>query len=518
MAAWSNRILWLSLLGLCLVVGHNSLTRLRHFSPDSMVYVDVARNFNAGRGLGYSTLELNDPELPLERALPVPLTTFPPLYPLAIAGVARLPLGLEAAEAALALAALGWLAVILLGHALARRAWGEPAGRLAAALLLVYAPLHQSGTTAWSETLGLSLLLGSMLALPRAGVAGRGRVALSGLLGGLAFATRYALAPWLVLAPVLVVVALWRTRRQAFARALLWGAAALVPALLVLARNRRIDGTFMPEAGPSTTPFLVNLSAALRTLLGNVVGDGAWAVQAAGVVALLALAVGLAWRCDRSLRALVGDGAPLAWAVGYTVFLVVEGSVREFDAISGRLVLPAGVAAVIFASGAIARGLRVSARLATAALVLALTFVSVREARLWHDLPATTSAQEIAASPRFAWLARHTGPRDLLIGDAMMDVAFHVRRPTISYEDWPGTVPADPARLRAWCVLHRAEYAQAWIVLNDRWPHARDWGRRYGAFFARLATGHDTSDAGVGRAIVLPDAIVYPYAVAATPR
>src|SRR5690242_20197478 len=105
----------LALVALGAVVGWNSLTRLRRFTPDSMVYVDVARNVNAGQGLAYDTLKLDDPSPLIERTIPVPLTTFPPLYPLTVAALARLAgPRLEAAEAALAVAALGALACLLL--------------------------------------------------------------------------------------------------------------------------------------------------------------------------------------------------------------------------------------------------------------------------------------------------------------------------------------------------------------------------------------------------------------------
>jgi len=95
----------------------NSLVRVRRFSPDSMLYVDAARNVAAGRGLVSNIVGLNQPGVSLDDALPVPFITYAPLYPFAIAGVARL--GPEAAEAALLVAVLGWLAIVLLGYALA---------------------------------------------------------------------------------------------------------------------------------------------------------------------------------------------------------------------------------------------------------------------------------------------------------------------------------------------------------------------------------------------------------------
>jgi hypothetical protein len=304
-------------------------------------------------------------------------------------------------------------------------------------------------------------------------------------------------------------------RGRALAEAAAWAGAALVPVVLVLGRNQAIDGTLMPGAGPSTIAWWVNLGAVLRALLGEVVGERAWAAQAAVYVLLVGGALLLAWRRrDGARRGALPSAstAVLAWTLGYLLFLVAESSLREFDPIGARLVLPASVPAAIVACGVITHGWRVPARAAGVVLCGALAFAAVREVATAREVPPGSTAQEIADSPRLAWLVRHTGPRDLVVGDDdMIDVAFYVRRRTISFVDWPGSDPPSPERLRAWCLLHRGEFDRAWIVLNDRWPHARDWGRRLGPFFARLATGRDTLDAGVWPATVLEDGIVYRY-------
>ena len=57
-----------------ILFGLNSLGRLRRFSPDSMNYVDVARNIAAGRGIVQSTLGFNQPHWDPKGTIPTPIT------------------------------------------------------------------------------------------------------------------------------------------------------------------------------------------------------------------------------------------------------------------------------------------------------------------------------------------------------------------------------------------------------------------------------------------------------------
>src|SRR5262245_41238413 len=92
-------IFWLEIIVYLFLFGVNSLSRLRKFSPDSMNYVDVAKNFVAGRGLVQSTLGFNVPRFSIDDTSPTPLISQPPVYPLLIGLFSCL--GVSCANAAL---------------------------------------------------------------------------------------------------------------------------------------------------------------------------------------------------------------------------------------------------------------------------------------------------------------------------------------------------------------------------------------------------------------------------------
>jgi hypothetical protein len=503
-------------MALCATLAVNSVVRVRRFTPDSMLYVDAARNVANGRGLASNVFGLNQPGASLDAALPVPFTTYAPLYPIVVALASRL--GPEAAEAALLVAALGWLAVVLLGWALARRAWGGAAGRLAAALLVLSAPLHDSGTAAWSETLATALLLASFLALPAQAserVGGRGRLALSGLCAGLAFAARYALLPVVALGLFAVLVRGARSRSwlRALFDAVVWGVAALAPVAAVLAHNRLADGEWLPGAGPSHVSFAANLGAALRVLLGGEFTVHPSPAVAVVVAVTLALAAVLAWRRG-TLHGLVRGraGVLVAWTAFYFAVLVVTRTLRDFDPIDARLLLPCGVTAAIVASGLVTRAVTVPRGLASFALVVALLVAGEREARVLSARYPRTTASEIAASPRLAWLAAHTSPADLVFGDAASDVMFYDRRRVITFWPDPSATPPTLARVREYWSVHRGEYAQCWIVVSNRVMPGGPWEGQFGPWFDALAAGRDSVSAGLTRVAQLRDGRVYRYA------
>jgi hypothetical protein len=68
----------------------NTATRIGRFSPDSMNYVNVARNIAEGNGITQPTLGFNQPRINPDDDIPAPLIAQPPLYPLLISWGTRI--------------------------------------------------------------------------------------------------------------------------------------------------------------------------------------------------------------------------------------------------------------------------------------------------------------------------------------------------------------------------------------------------------------------------------------------
>jgi hypothetical protein len=322
-------------------VGTALSVTLRHgvgYTADSADYVAAARGLVAGEGItgaGGGLFLTHPPGVPLLLALPAALGLDPAA---AFAWMNALAFG------ATLLVAGWWLFAHLRSPALAG------VGLLAVALAQ---PLLLVACVAWSEapfialTVAALAVAGRYLEVPRAGP-----LAAFGLLAGLAFLTRYAGAPLVILGGLLVLARPGPWGRR-LGHAAIFGALGSVPVLAWLGRNWLVGGTlFGPrEAAPG------GLADALgRT--GQVVGRWFWPFPGApGLPALSvaagAVAVGLAlvalWRgragAERGGPGNGGEGAAwipaLPWAgyaLLYALFIVVvKARIGEME---GRFLFP----------------------------------------------------------------------------------------------------------------------------------------------------------------------------------
>lgn len=198
---------------------------------DSYMYVSGARNLAAG--LGYSRVSGGGEVKPI--------THFPPLYSMVLAGLA-LP-GWDAVDAARGLAVVlmgvNTALVAVLSWRSAQRPWAGVVG----ALLFGLNPLFLDvGSWAMAEPLFLALISATFLALVAAEGGPARRAVLPGLLAGLACLTRYA--------GVAAIVAglgffLWPQpeRRPAWRHAASYFTAAVLPVAAWMARNIAVSGT-----------------------------------------------------------------------------------------------------------------------------------------------------------------------------------------------------------------------------------------------------------------------------------
>lgn len=508
-------VLWVIFAAYLILLAHTSLTRILRFSPDSLVYVDVARNVAAGNGVARSTFEPNGQQDTGEE-LPVPMTRWAPLHPIAVAMTSVF--GIHAPAAALLVPAASAAAILLLAYGLLRKIAGAHSAWIGAAFLLLYFPLYRTSTTAWSENLAIVFMLASFLVLSKSAVAKLSLPALffAGVFAGLAFATRYALAP---LSVFLAVWALAAKRSWKAPAVLLAGAATIF--LPVIARNLYHAGEpFGSHRLPSTVLFTENASAAARALFLQFLPPGMLSPRMQGLVlALVIAAILIKPRRRREAEDDVAANPPStrwllpAWSAFYVVFLVVYRSIGEFDYLDERLIAPAGVAFFLFIVSEAARAMRPPSRAAAmvALGLAALAFFNLYDTRRW-SLPDDFD-RWIAKSKRLTWIQNNVTRDDLVVADIGKDIPFF-----FPYQHVYSIVPmpfgdeyVEFDAIREYADRHGHRYDSIYIVISKGglFASVESVRERYGRDIAELYAGNVAAFPGVTPIVDLDDARVY---------
>ncbi|MCC6189292.1 MAG: hypothetical protein IT318_09670 [Anaerolineales bacterium] len=361
-------------------------------SPDSAVYIGAAQNLLSGRGL----------TVPFGGQLDGPLTHFPPLYPILLAGLGQSVGGPAAAARWLAAVLFGanvLLAAVMVANTRSTAGWAPLAG---AGLLLVAPTMVSLHSMAWSEPLFLLLGFSGLLLLAVYQEQGRWPALLAaGALLGLVTLTRYAGVAF-VAAGVLALVALpGRPRRARLAAGLVLGAVSMAPLLAWSARNLALAGSATSRQLVFHPIGLGHARQALDTLAG-------WlllpleASTAAKLGVPLALVGGIAaiaaWHRRQAGAAVRGNwpGAALAawpaliwqlilFSVVYVIFLA--GSISLVDAntpLDDRILsplYPAGAVVAAWLAGAAWPSARRARWPAAGLLALAAAFVALSAVR-----------------------------------------------------------------------------------------------------------------------------------------
>jgi 4-amino-4-deoxy-L-arabinose transferase-like glycosyltransferase len=409
-----------------------SLTRHRRFSHDSMNYVDVARHVLAGEGISQGTIFYNPPHALPGSRFPHPATVQPPLYPLLIAAVSLF--GPSPADAALLIPSLAFVPVLGLAFALVRRLHGTEAALAAVLLLALSYPLARASSTAWSEAPAiLFALLSVCLAVHEP--ASRMAAFLAGVAAAAAFATRYVLAVSLPLG--LLAMLEPRDLRKGLARGLACVLGFVSIAVPLVARNVAVSGAPFGEAR-NASPFGLasNLASSVSLLAGSWLGARDAGLQAAVLMLLLLVALAAG---RRGLRERFLDSRRFvlpAWAAGYVLFVVAARSVQYFD-LDARMLSPAHVFLMLTLGaglGALARG---RARLVGAVVVAVFVWKAAALAKAIVETRPANEARDVRTSPRLLWARGAVGQSDLVIGDNTVDLAFYLRKNSISFYSFP---------------------------------------------------------------------------------
>jgi hypothetical protein len=489
-----RQLIWVALAIYLALFVFNATTRTGRFSPDSMNYVNVARNIEVGKGITQPTLGFNQPRISPNDAIPAPLTAHPPLYPLMISLVSRI--GVYAPTSALALSAVATALIFILVYKFAISLYGEEIALLSMGLLLFYRPLRYISGWAWSDPIAIALMLVSLWLLTTpAGKARSHYLIAAGLAAGLAFATRYAFLPLSCVGMIFLVINSPRERRILDVCLYLSGCFILIGPVLL--HNIFVSGSVMPPSNRAAADFFESAITELRSLFANYVAivPPRWQF---GLLLILSAAAAISLLRAGTARDLLVSNrryiVPMC-ASAYLVFILAARRAWYFgdDRVNEmlRMITPAGVVLLVFCAALVVKGFRLPRAVINVLVLLLLGLALSREVH------ATTTARKldfqspILHSERLAWLANHTSQEDLIIGDDTVDIPFFLTsRVTVSFSPYPTTQYATYDLIMSYAHLHCNSYRNIYIVLSSQVLSEKEWRSSYGEFFADLVFGY----------------------------
>jgi hypothetical protein len=315
-------------LGVCAILARTPFGA--RITPDPVSYLATARNLLRGRGF----VSFNG----------VPYTDWPPLFPVAIAGVAVF-VGRVHRAVTLLNALLFGTAAAAAGVWTRRRTGSALAGLAVSVAAIRATPLVYVAVYAWSEPLYALLTLLALFALAAYDRGGRQRtLLLAALLASAAALTRYV---GLAGIGAGVLVALFRRGagwRRRIGDALLFGAVAATPNALWSLRNYLVSGHLTGDRRTAVGSLAHNVGLSLSTLGGWVIppdaSDAARTI-AGGVCLLAASSLFLAAWTRRSRSDGLRPLLPLALYLAlYTALLLASATLTPIDPIGDRLMVP----------------------------------------------------------------------------------------------------------------------------------------------------------------------------------
>ena len=500
-------------------VGSFAITVLGYegrFSPDSVVYVDTARNLLAGNGLVVSLVPL-DAALMESTAPPAPMTMWAPVYPLLIAFVARL--GLSITEAALVIPVASFALTLLAAFLAMRRFSGLPGAMLGVAFLVVFYPLRTVAGKAWSETTALAFaMLFFWLAANKD--AGYRYIFAAGLAAGLAFATRYAMLPLILIGAIACIRKdiNFSSRRIC---ALLFGFLAIAGP--VFARNYLLTGGILGEHIPRTRFGYLEVCSALFRVLSDGV-ECCMPLFRLLFSVLLSVAIVAAYLQFRRGRLSVVLHEALClrrqylmvvWVVVYTALLVRSEVKVAIDPINHRLVIPASAVALLFAAGLISNILGSKAWIGSISALVLVVSAAASETTIasavWNSRMPRAYTFDSARSASDTWISSHVTAADLLIAEDSFRLPLYMGPIRMLYfeSQLPPVKPLRYEDLKACLVKHHKEYDGIYLVLRAGRGQVAARSAEWGPFLSELDAGRTGPYAGISKEAEFEDACVF---------
>jgi len=462
-AVWRVEVLFTGIVAVYLLsLAVNSVTNKGAFSPDSTVYINMAQNLSEGKGLSFSVGQLNRGMEGIGK-LPTPVTIYAPAYPILITLLTKSGLSMEMASLTIPVVFLGLLLLSAFWMMSLVTPGYRATGFAVVAGLIHFAPLRMATMYAWSETMGLTFMIVALalLLVPRSTRRLELLIpVLAGLVIGLAYASRYALLPLVVVAPLfLIESSCWKTVRNW----VLCGGASLLIGGPIVVRNLIVSGSI--RGGTSVSQ--VTLQQAVSDLFDTLVSLSGPPM----VLILLLLTIALAITREikkKEWRLIKRQGLLLVWTLIYTVFLVYAATQTRIDPIDFRLTLPATVVLVVLVGAFVAKALPYRA-----VIILALALVLVPAWNQWSEasnLVKITGGRDMHSRSLgngvLPWLADNVDQDDLVIIEGYSDLPFLLGRPVLTLYFNEGDI-GQASDLASYLTINDNNKSETYLVIGS---------------------------------------------------
>ena len=459
-------VLWI-LVGLVLSI---SLSIHIVYTPDSMHYVDIARNLSSGEGLTTYYLNIDSASVP-DRVLP-----WPPLYPFLLA--AWMKAGLSADWAVRLILVLSFVLSSIMIYILARTLSGRQVAVLSIVVWLCIAPFIRIWTFAWSEAVFITLSGAFLMVLAASARASfsLAKLVVAGALAGLAAICRYVGIACILTALVSLAYLLYAVKpRRRKAQSLTWLFGILlgyIPVCLPwLFYNLSITGSLTGVSRPPAVYGLLENAARVLTILARDL------MLPVGILVTLAV---LSPVNRGSLRSVFGRISSTntraavticcAWSVVYGLVIIVAASICRFYRIDTRLVCPIYVGLIpllihigysIYTS---TQGRKVVLSRRALGVVLVILIASafgsagIDVFRILRDRNRT--------SMTLTWINETTPPSSLFIGGDISWVRFETGRPVLE-SGWKSDSELTPESVSRFLEKFGEHFSRTYLMYRE---------------------------------------------------